>query len=43
MSTALEDSLDDLFDVIELTNQVVAEKGVQRIFTVSILSTAWIR
>ena len=34
MSTALEaDSLDDLLDVIELTNQVLAEKGVQRIFT----------
>lgn len=29
MSTALEvDSLDDLFDVIELANQVLAEKGV---------------
>jgi uncharacterized protein YqgV (UPF0045/DUF77 family) len=27
------DSVGDLFDVIELANQVLAEKGVQRIFT----------
>ena len=34
MSTALEvDSLDDLFDVIEQSNQVLAERGVQRILT----------
>jgi uncharacterized protein (TIGR00106 family) len=34
MSTALEvDSLDDLFDVIERSNQVLAERGVQRILT----------
>jgi uncharacterized protein (TIGR00106 family) len=34
MSTTLEvDSLDDLFDIIELANQVLAERGVQRILT----------
>ena len=34
MSTALEvDSLDDLFDVIEQSNQVLADRGVQRILT----------
>jgi uncharacterized protein YqgV (UPF0045/DUF77 family) len=34
MSAALEvDSLDDLFDVIEQSNQVLAERGVQRILT----------
>ncbi len=34
MSTALEvDSLDDLFDVIEQANQLLADRGVQRILT----------
>jgi uncharacterized protein (TIGR00106 family) len=34
MSTSLEvDSLDDLFDVIELINQALAERNVQRILT----------
>jgi uncharacterized protein (TIGR00106 family) len=34
MSTALEvNSLDDLFDVIEQANQLLAESGVQRILT----------
>jgi uncharacterized protein (TIGR00106 family) len=34
MSTTLEvDSLDDLFDIIELANQLLAERGVQRILT----------
>jgi len=34
MSTAVEvDSLDDLFDIIELLNQLLADRGVQRILT----------
>jgi uncharacterized protein (TIGR00106 family) len=34
MSTAVEvDSLDDLFDIIELLNQVLVDRGVQRILT----------
>ncbi|MGD0950923.1 MAG: MTH1187 family thiamine-binding protein [Methanotrichaceae archaeon] len=34
MSTALEvDSLDDLFDVIEQSNQVLTDRGVQRVLT----------
>jgi uncharacterized protein (TIGR00106 family) len=34
MSTTLEvDSLDDLFDIIELANQLLAERGIQRILT----------
>jgi uncharacterized protein YqgV (UPF0045/DUF77 family) len=34
MSTALEvDSLDDLFGVIEQSNQALAERGVQRVLT----------
>jgi uncharacterized protein (TIGR00106 family) len=34
MSTALEvDSLDDLFDVVEQVNRVLAGRGVQRILT----------
>lgn len=33
-STALEvDSLDDLFDVVKQSNQMLAESGVQRILT----------
>ncbi len=34
MSTALEvDSLDDLFDVVEQSNQVLTDRGVQRVLT----------
>jgi uncharacterized protein (TIGR00106 family) len=34
MSTTLEvDSLDDLFDIIELANQILADRGIQRILT----------
>ncbi len=34
MSTALEvDSLDDLFDVIEQSNHVLTDRGVQRVLT----------